>query len=67
MSTALFHRALDFYRDRPDKAWGLTDCLSFLLMQDQGLADVLTADEHFRQAGFQPLLCEQQAGFVITC
>jgi len=58
VDTAVFRRALDFYRERPDKAWGLTDCLSFLVMQDQGLVDVLTADEHFRQAGFQPLLCE---------
>ena len=58
IDTALFRRALDFYRERPDKAWGLTDCLSFLVMQDQGLIDALTADEHFRQAGFRPLLCE---------
>jgi predicted nucleic acid-binding protein len=58
IDTVLFRRALDFYRARPDKAWGLTDCLSFLVMQDQNLTDALTADEHFRQAGFRPLLCD---------
>ena len=56
VDTALFHRALEFYRGREDKAWGLTDCISFLVMQDQGLVDALTVDEHFRQAGFRPLL-----------
>lgn len=58
VDTALFRRALHFYRERADKIWGLTDCISFLVMQDQGLVDALTADEHFRQAGFRPLLRE---------
>jgi predicted nucleic acid-binding protein len=58
VDTVLFRRALDFYRERADKVWGLTDCISFLVMQDQGLVDAFTADEHFRQAGFRPLLGE---------
>lgn len=29
-----------------------------LVMQDLGLTDALTTDEHFRQAGFRPLLRE---------
>lgn len=44
------------YRDRPDKDWSLTDCLSFLTMEELGLTDALTADHHFEQAGFQALL-----------
>jgi predicted nucleic acid-binding protein len=39
-----------------DKPWGLTDCLSFIVMQERGITEALTADEHFRQAGFVPLL-----------
>jgi len=27
-----------------------------IVMQDQQITDVLTTDEHFRQAGFRPLL-----------
>jgi predicted nucleic acid-binding protein len=39
-----------------DKEWGLTDCISFVVMQEQGLTDALTADHHFEQAGFTILL-----------
>lgn len=51
-----FERALRLYRRRPDKHWSLTDCLSFLVMQQQGLVEALTADHHFKQAGFTVLL-----------
>jgi uncharacterized protein len=47
---------LDLYRDRPDKAWSLTDCISFVVMADKGIRDALTADHHFEQAGFVALL-----------
>ena len=33
----LYVRACQLYRERPDKEWGLTDCISFLVMQDRGL------------------------------
>lgn len=56
VDTALFGRALALYEQRSDKTWGLTDCLSFVVMQDHGLSDALTADDHFRQAGFRVLL-----------
>jgi len=58
LSTALWQRGWEHYRDRPDKAWSLTDCISFLVMEDVGLADALAADEHFRQAGFRPVLLD---------
>lgn len=51
-----FQTALDFYLERPDKAWSLTDCNSFLLMESLGLTEALAHDHHFSQAGFIPLL-----------
>ncbi len=56
---ALFRRALDLYESRPDKTWGLTDCISFVVMCDHGLTAALTADRHFVQAGFRALLLEE--------
>lgn len=54
----LFAAATDLYRARPDKEWSLTDCLSFALMREQDITEALTADGHFRQAGFTALLLE---------
>jgi len=56
VDTSLLLRALHLYDARPDKAWGLTDCISFVVMQDHELADAVTADQHFVQAGYQALL-----------
>ena len=53
-----FAAALDLYRTRPDKNWSLTDCISFVIMSDQHLTEVLTADAHFIQAGFRALMIE---------
>ena len=51
-----FEAALTLYAQREDKAWGLTDCASFLIMQERGITEALAHDEHFSQAGFHPLL-----------
>ena len=55
-SETLLWRGLDLYRSRSDKAWSLTDCLSFVVMADEGLTEALTGDRHFEQAGFRALL-----------
>ncbi len=52
----LFERALSMYASRPDKTWGLVDCASFVVMQDESLTEAFTTDRHFEQAGFKPLL-----------
>ena len=44
------------FAKRPDKEWSLTDCISFIVMQEYGLTEALTADHHFEQAGFTILL-----------
>jgi uncharacterized protein len=52
----LIERGRRLYRERSDKEWPLTDCVSFVVMQDHGLTEALTADHHFEQAGFRALL-----------
>ncbi|OGP64352.1 MAG: PIN domain-containing protein [Deltaproteobacteria bacterium RBG_16_42_7] len=56
LSEELYSQARELYRQRPDKEWGITDCISFVVMQNYGLSDALTTDEHFNQAGFKALL-----------
>jgi uncharacterized protein len=58
LTSSLFSDALDLYRQRQDKDWGLTDCASFVVMREYGLHESLTVDEHFEQAGFRALLRE---------
>jgi uncharacterized protein len=45
--------AIGLYRNRADKNWSLTDCLSFVVMERHALSDALTTDRHFEQAGFK--------------
>jgi predicted nucleic acid-binding protein len=59
MEQALWERGWYLYRNRADKAWSLTDCISFVVMQENGLKDALTVDEHFCQAGFRAVLLEE--------
>lgn len=56
ISTRLFSKAMDIYSTRMDKEWGLTDCISFVIMEEKKLIRALTTDHHFEQAGFQALL-----------
>jgi predicted nucleic acid-binding protein len=53
-----FSEGLLLYNQRPDKEWSLTDCLSFLIMRRGQISHALTADHHFKQAGFEILLEE---------
>lgn len=54
--TRLFQRGVDFFEQRGDKNWSLTDCLSFVVMRDENMTQALTGDKHFEQAGFAALL-----------
>ncbi len=58
LSEDLYSRALHLYRERTDKGWGLTDCVSFVVMRDLRISEALTTDAHFQQAGFRALLIE---------
>lgn len=59
VDTNLLRRGLKLYSARQDKGWGLTDCISFVVMKDENLTDALTADRHFAQAGFRVMLWEK--------
>ena len=52
----LFNRGLTFYLRRADKDWSLTDCISFVVMEDRGVTEALATDRDFEQAGFVALL-----------
>lgn len=56
MERERFEQTLRFFNKHQDKSWSFTDCFSFLLMKDKKMTEALTKDEHFRQAGFRPLL-----------
>ena len=56
VGTQLFRRGVDLFEQRGDKEWSLTDCLSFVVMGDEGVTEALTGDKHFEQAGFVALL-----------
>jgi hypothetical protein len=56
LTPALLERGIQRFRDRPVKDWPLTDCISFVVMDDEGIMEALTGDRHFEQAGFTALL-----------
>jgi predicted nucleic acid-binding protein len=57
----LFIKALELYESRADKEWGLTDCISFVVMRDCGLMNAATGDRHFVQAGFRALMLPRES------
>jgi predicted nucleic acid-binding protein len=58
MTSVAFQEAMERYRRRLDKTWGLTDCTSFLIMKRSGITEALSGDRDFQQAGFRALLVE---------
>lgn len=56
LTNELYNAAFQLFKSRQDKEWGLVDCISFLVMQNRAITEVLTADDHFNQAGFRALL-----------
>jgi len=56
LTEKLYKQAFNLFRKRPDKEWGLVDCISFVVMQEHELSEALTTDDHFEQAGFRALL-----------
>ena len=53
---AQFRAAVERYASRSDQRWSLTDCASFLVMEDRNIIEALAYDRDFEQAGFVALL-----------
>lgn len=51
----LFFESWKLFRQRQDKTYSLTDCISFSIMKKLGSVRALTFDQHFHQEGFQTL------------
>lgn len=51
-----FRKARLLFEKFEEHAFPLTDCTSFVVMQELRLTEALTADRHFRVMGFNPLL-----------
>ena len=50
-------KAFSLFKRHKDKAWGMVDCYSFVVMEKRRVRHALTFDDHFRQAGFDtPLI-----------
>jgi predicted nucleic acid-binding protein len=58
LTSELLAQGIEFFAARSDKEWGLVDCISFVVMEDRGIREALSADQHFVQAGFRALLRE---------
>lgn len=59
MSEELRAAGWELYRQRKDKSWGLTDCISFVVMAERQLMLAFSSDYHFSQAGFTKLLSHE--------
>jgi len=51
LSQELLAEGWALYRQRSDKEWGLTDCTSFVVLNQERITQVFTSDHHFEQAG----------------
>jgi predicted nucleic acid-binding protein len=50
-----FELGLELYKQRSDKGYSLTDCISMQVMKQRNITEVLTHDKHFTQEGFMIL------------
>ncbi len=55
-TSIVFHDGMSFYRNRLDKGYSLTDCISMNICRERGITEILTNDHHFEQEGFRVLL-----------
>ena len=52
---SLFYAGWEYLQRHRDKKYSLTDCISFVVMQQKGIDTALTFDKHFVQAGFNSM------------
>ena len=59
MDPRRFDETLRFCAKHMDQHYSFTDCFSFCVMKQLRIRDALTKDEHFREAGYRPLLTQE--------
>jgi predicted nucleic acid-binding protein len=47
--------AKELYKNRLDKGYSMTDCISMVVMKQNNIIEILTHDHHFTQEGFKIL------------
>ncbi len=52
----LYDAGWELFLEQSDKDWGVTGCMSFVVMRERRIVEALSADHHFQQAGFVKLL-----------
>jgi len=57
-----FTDAVEKYRSEKTRSYSIVDCTSFNIMRARGIQDVLSADRHFEQEGFNNLLVISPGG-----
>lgn len=53
ISEAHFNKGWGMFLKYRDKGFSFTDCLSFLIVEERGIKEALTFDEHFKQRGIK--------------
>ena len=56
LDSELLEQGFALYESRLDQDWGLTDCTSFVVMEQRRITEAFTSDRHFEQAGFVRLI-----------
>jgi uncharacterized protein len=51
----MFDKGWQYFQQHADKTYSMTDCISFVVMKEQGIESTLSFDKHFTQAGFKVL------------
>ena len=59
LTPELFEQGFALYSKHQDKSWGMTDCISFVVMKELDINMALTYDRHFVQAGFIALMRDE--------
>ena len=62
---AQFRAAVERYASRSDQRWSLTDCASFLVMEERNISEALAYDRDFEQAGLRRSV-ERRSGVTST-
>ena len=55
-------KAWELFEQRADKDWGITDCVSTVVMEERGCRSIFSIDHDFQQAGFELLISRAAPG-----